>query len=267
MEEPADKERFLSRPPFFYPPPGFTFLVLFFPWSALKSRSQSWLLGRGEKKSKCSFRIHTIRCSISLAKGGSHTFPSGMSFPHTAPPLPFLLSPRGANHAFLWVFSPVDPCVFPLTLSRCRLFVHLSTSWLECKLFYCREGLVLIWCPHSMAPEGLTEAQWNHCCGSIRRSPPPNCVCLDAEFHWDAAWLATEEMETCGLKPRAGFRRGPHLCCMCPYRSQKRGLTPVLGPSWRGGRWSERTASNSYLLYTSCCSRTVLRRLQIRVWS
>ena len=167
-------------------------------------------------------------------------FPFGMSFPHTAPHhQPFLLSPRVANPAFPWAFSSADPCVFLLTLSSCRLFVHLPTSWLECELFNCREGLLLIWCPHSLAPEGLTEVQWNQCCESVHRSPAPKCICLDAEFPWDVAWLSTEEMETCGLKPRAGFRRGPHLCCVCPYRSQKRGFSPALGPSWRGGRWSE----------------------------
>ena len=130
--------------------------------------------------------------------------------------------------------------MFLLTLS-CRLFVHLSISWLECELFDCREGRLLIWCPHALAPEGLTEAQRDQCCESIRRPPPPNCIRLGAEFHWDVARLATEEMQTCGLKPWAGFRRGPHLCCACPYRSQKRGLSPALGPSWRGGQWSERT--------------------------
>ena len=128
MEEPADKERFLSRPPFFYPPPGFTFLVLFFPWSALKSRSQSWLLGRGEKKSKCSFRIHTIRCSISLAKGGSHTFPSGMSFPHTAPPPPAIspLSTWSESRLPLSVLSCRSLCVstHPVTLSLICSPVH-----------------------------------------------------------------------------------------------------------------------------------------------
>ena len=249
-------------------PPGFTFLVLFFPWSALKSRSQSWLLGWGEKKKQVWFQNSHNQMFHFSGKGGLPHVPLRNVFPtHCPPHPPFLPSPRGGNLAFPWAFSPVDPCVLPLTLSRRRLFVHLSTSWLEFELFDCREGLLLIWCPHYMAPERLTEAQWNQCCGSIRRSPPPNCICLDAEFHWDAAWLATEEMETCGLKPRAGFRRGPHLCCVCSYRFQKRGLTPALGPSWRGGRWSERTASNSCLLYSSRCSRTVLRWLQIRVWS
>ena len=188
MQEPDDKERFLSCPPFFYSPPGFTFLVLFFPWSGLKSQSQSWLLDRGEKRASVVSELTQSDVPFLWHRGVPHG-PLQNVFPTYSPPTPphqlFLLCPRGVDHIDLWAFSPVDPCVstHPVMSLICPP-VHFLDGM---QAFRLQRGTPANLSPHTMAPEGLTEAQRNQCCESIRRPSPPNCIRLGAEFHSDVA--------------------------------------------------------------------------------
>ena len=133
MEEPADKERFLSRPPFFYPPPGFTVLVLFFPWSALKSRSQSWLLGRGGKKKQVWFQNSHNQMFHFSGKGGLPHGPLRNVFPTHCPPPP-AISPLST-----WRESRL-----PLSVLSCRSLcasTHPVTPSLICSPVHFLAGI------------------------------------------------------------------------------------------------------------------------------
>lgn len=181
MEEPADKERFPGSR-FLHCPPGFTFLVLFFPL-VTSAKSILAVRRRGKRASVVSEFTQSDVPFLHKGRGPSRS-PSNVFF-HTLPPPPaisFLLSPRVANPAFSPEHSSciLESFTHPVKLS---LICSPSHSLAGMRAFQSAEG------PQFDVPTPWHPARGSQKSNEISAVSQHNLItttqmhCLDAEFH------------------------------------------------------------------------------------
>lgn len=201
--------------------------------------------------------IHTIRCSISLARGPSRSPSECLSTHCPPPPAISALSTSSESRLPLSILQILESFY-----STCQvvLICSPSTPLAGMRAFQLQRGLLLMSLT-PLAPEGSQKSNEISAVSPGHRSPPPKCICLDASstgMRHD--WLPRGDGNVWTEVPSWSLGEAPPLLCVSLLSPRKEASVLLWGlPEGEDGDQKDCLWCSTAALLHSRCSRTVLR--------